>query len=92
MSQFIVSKPNNVSGKEDKDKIILIYQFFICKNNEERMSGIEDKKFLITRNMAEKRNKELRECLKRHVENEFITQIILLNEEKYTKEELGIES
>ena len=92
MSQFIVSNKNNISNSEIREKITLIYQFFICKNNEDRMKDIEDKKFLITQEMAEKRNKELRDCLKRHVENKLISQIILLNEEKYTNEELGIES
>ena len=37
-----------------------------------------------------KRNEEIRQCLKRNVENEYIDKIILLNEKKYTDDELGI--
>ena len=36
------------------------------------------------------RNEEIRQCLKRNVENEHIDKIILLNEKKYTDDELGI--
>ena len=38
------------------------------------------------------RNKELQECLRRNVENPFITKIFLLNEKIYNDKELGIQS
>ena len=38
------------------------------------------------------RNKELQECLRRNVENPFITKIFLLNEKIYSDKELGIQS
>ena len=36
------------------------------------------------------RNKEIRQCLKFNVQNKYIDKIILLNERKYTDDELGI--
>tara|TARA_B100000927_G_scaffold290446_1_gene289290 strand:- start:1488 stop:3227 length:1740 start_codon:yes stop_codon:yes gene_type:complete len=92
MSKFVVSKQNIVTDVEERDKITLITQFYICNDNEEVMQNEEDKNFLITKKMAEQRNRELRDCLKKNVENNLITKIILLNEKKYTEEELGITS
>lgn len=53
-------------------KIILICQFFIPKNEE--------------------RYKEVKDTLKRNVENKNINTILLLNEKIYSKEELGIDN
>ena len=92
MSQFIVSNANIVTDKEEKNNITLITQFFICSDNEEKMVDIENKQFLITKEMADKRNIELKDCLKKNVENDLISKIILLNERKYTDEELGVSS
>jgi hypothetical protein len=92
MSQFIVSNANIVTDKEEKNNITLITQFFICSDNEEKMVDIENKQFLITKEMADNRNIELKDCLKKNVENDLISKIILLNERKYTDEELGVSS
>ena len=54
----------------NSDKINLVYQFFIHKNEE--------------------RNKELRYCLKKNVDNQHIDKIYLLNERMYSEKELGI--
>jgi len=56
----------------NSDKINLVYQFFIHKNEE--------------------RNKELRYCLKKNVDNQHIDKIYLLNERMYSEKELGIKS
>ena len=40
----------------------------------------------------EKRNEEIKFCLKKNVENKFIYKIILLNEKIYSEEELGVSS
>lgn len=39
-----------------------------------------------------KRNEQIKKCLKHNVENEYIDKIILLNEKKYTEEELGVKN
>ena len=40
----------------------------------------------------EKRNEEIKHCLKQNVANTYIKQIILLNEKIYSDEELGVTS
>ena len=92
MSRFIISKKNKITDIEEPDKITLITQFYICKDNEERIENQEDKTFLITKDMAENRNRELKDCLKKNVDNPLINKIILLNEKIYTHKELGVES
>ena len=83
MSRFIISKNNKTTDIEDVDNVTLITQFYICKDNEERIESQQDKTFLITKEMAETRNRELKDCLKKNVENPLISKIILLNEKKY---------
>ena len=99
MSDFFVSKAQRVTDEPNREPITLITQFFIVDQStvktiedDDSNQGDSDKDEEKVYNSVEldARNKELRDTLKRNVENPLISKIILLNERKYTDEELGV--
>ena len=72
-SNILNNRDTYINDTDTQDqKIILICQFFIPKNEE--------------------RYKEVKDTLKRNVENKNINTILLLNEKIYSKEEMGIDN
>ena len=102
--QFFIAKlPNKQKDKTiEKSKIVQKLDPQLC--TKDLLQSMQSKKKtaiykiskwwyeLIEKKRIKQRNKEIRFCLKKNVENPYINKIFLINERIYSEKELGIKS